>query len=194
MTWQPNVNQPCSTPPPLWRSYHHTTLRGFVPKLKQWIFFNWRCQNVALYIQIREIGRAFDDSQFFVTNGVSDVKISVWRCEWLIECVQHTVGHSLITRDWVLELFTPGPWFNTVLAFGKAMNSWHDGGVTHFWHGCMKYRQPPLHNASCVRHGHYLYIHATGRLVMGYRYTRIKLYWIGSAWVLGLGDGVRALA
>ena len=81
MTWQPNVNQPCSTPPPLWRSYHHITLRGFVPKLKQWILFNWRCQNVALYIQIREIGRDFDDSQFFVTNGVSDVKISVWRCE-----------------------------------------------------------------------------------------------------------------
>ena len=141
-------------------------LRGYVPRLKPWTLFNWRCQKCALCIQNPEIARDFDESQNFVTNWCFGVKISVWRCECLIECVQHMVGHSLSTKALIFEVFTARPWFDAALAFGKAVNSWHDGAVTRFWHGSMKYRHPPLRHASCVRHGHYLYIHTMDRLVM----------------------------
>ena len=96
-----------ASPLPLRHSYHHTTLTGFVPVLNHGQpYFNWRCQNCALSIQVPEIGRDFDESHFFVTNGVSGVKILVWWCEWLIECLQHTVGHSFSPIYWIFAFFT----------------------------------------------------------------------------------------
>ena len=63
----------------------------------------------ALFAQNTEIARDFDDSQNFVTNGCVGVKISVWRCECLIECVQHMVGHILGTKALIFKVFTARP-------------------------------------------------------------------------------------
>ena len=127
------ANRPSSAPPPrcdraissLW----HSMPRSCVPKPKSSTLFNSACQNRVSPIQLLEIMRDFDESQSFVTNGIFGVKILLWRCEWLIEFVQHTTGHIYVQRKQAttkcfsryshIEKDSRFSWFNDVVDWSK---------------------------------------------------------------------------
>ena len=75
----------------------HYAWSGFVPEPKYSILFNWAGQKWVHFMEILEITRDFDEAQNFGTNVFFNMETSIWRCEWLIECVQHLTRHGLST-------------------------------------------------------------------------------------------------